>query len=150
MKTDTLTRAYQASIEAAIPAHKAFENICQPSAWWVGNTEGEAKKSGDVFTVHFSETSFVTFRLGEVIPDKKIVWHVADCYLPHLNDKKEWNGTDIVWEISSGNGSTRIDMTHVGLVPEVECYEQCETGWNHYIKESLFKLITEGKGLPKV
>ena len=34
-------------------------------------------------------------------------------------------------------------------VPGVECYENCETGWDHYIKESLFKLLTEKKGLPE-
>ena len=41
-------------------------------------------------------------------------------------------------------------MTHVGLVPGIECYEDCEKGWDFYIKESLFKFLTEGKGLPGI
>jgi len=40
-------------------------------------------------------------------------------------------------------------MTHIGLVPGIECYERCNEGWNHFIKESLFSLITEEKGLPE-
>ena len=27
----------------------------------------------------------------------------------------------------------RIDMTHVGLVPEVECYNVCEPAWNGHL-----------------
>jgi hypothetical protein len=39
-------------------------------------------------------------------------------------------------------------MTHIGLVPGVECYEDCKKGWNFYVGESLFRWMTEGKGLP--
>jgi hypothetical protein len=34
------------------------------------------------------------------------------------------------------------------LVPEVECYNACTGGWDHYLKGSLLKLLTEGKGMP--
>src|ERR1700742_801229 len=145
MKTDTLTRDYHAHITAAVPAHKAFEAICRVKAWWANNLTGESQKLGDVFTVRFGET-FVTFRLAEVVPDKKIVWHVMDCNLHWVKDKKEWKGTDVVFEISADKDLTRIYMTHVGLVPEAECFENCQGGWNHFIKESLLQLITEGTG----
>jgi hypothetical protein len=39
-------------------------------------------------------------------------------------------------------------MIHIGLVPEIECYTSCVKGWDQYVKGSLFKLLTEGKGLP--
>jgi hypothetical protein len=39
-------------------------------------------------------------------------------------------------------------MTHIGIVPSVECYDSCEKGWDLYIKESLFKYINEGRGIP--
>ena len=45
--------------------------------------------------------------------------------------------------------STQISFTHVGLVPEVECYDMCVKGWDQYVKGSLFKLITEGTGQPQ-
>ncbi len=52
------------------------------------------------------------------------------------------------FEITTKGNSTQIDFTHIGLVPEVECYNDCVKGWNQYVKDSLLKLITEGKGQP--
>ena|SRR5882762_3558669 len=147
MNTETLLNDYHCSITTTNTAKEAFENICDVSAWWATNFEGSAKKPGDLFTVRFGET-FVTFQINEAIPEKKVEWYVTDCNLHWLRDKKEWKDTKIVWEISSKNNTTQIDMTHVGLVPGVECYDTCENGWDHFVKESLFKLLTENKGLP--
>ena len=46
------------------------------------------------------------------------------------------------------DGKTQVLFTHVGLVPQVECYDGCTKGWDQYIKGSLFKLLTKGKGEP--
>ena len=139
---------YHSQLRANTTAKQAFENISHVSAWWAKNFEGSARKLNDVFTVRFGET-FVTFRITEMVADKWIVWQVEDCHLPWLNDKKEWNNTKVIWEItSSKTHSTQVDMTHVGLVPGIECYDRCEEGWDRHIKESLFKLLTEDKGQP--
>jgi hypothetical protein len=148
MNTETLVKDYHCSFTADVPAKEAFEKIARVGDWWAVDFKGSAKKTGDVFTVIFGET-FVDFKISEAIPDKKIVWQVTDCNLHWIDNKKEWNGTEVVWEVSSDNGLTRVDMTHVGLVPGVECYEMCEPGWTHHIKDSLLKLITTGKGLPE-
>jgi hypothetical protein len=50
--------------------------------------------------------------------------------------------------VYSKNGKTEIDFTHIGMVPEIECYEVCEKGWNGHIN-TLEKFINEGKGLPE-
>lgn len=139
---------YQSSITTNISAEQAFEIITRVSEWWTSNLEGNSKEPGDVFTVHFDET-FVTFKIVEAIPDKKVVWLVTDCNLHWLKDKKEWEGTKISFEILPKDNSTQINFTHVGLVPGIECFDDCKKGWDHYIRESLFKLITEGKGLPE-
>jgi hypothetical protein len=147
MNTEILTHDYHCSIAANVSASEAFDAICQVSAWWTTDFEGRAEKPGDVFTVTFGET-FSTFTITEAIPGQKVVWRVLDCNLNWLKDKKEWKDTTIEWAISSQNNLTRIDMTHFGLVPEVECFSNCQMGWNHYIQASLFKLLTEKKGLP--
>ncbi len=142
------TQDYHSSITAHISAKEAFEKIADVNDWWTANFEGSAKKLNDVFTVRFGET-FVVFKITEIHPENKIVWLVTDCHLPWLNDKKEWKNTKIVWEISHEKDETKIEMTHVGLTPDVECYENCKKGWDHFINESLFKLFTENKGLPQ-
>jgi hypothetical protein len=139
---------YHSVIEAKIAPELAFNSINSVAEWWAKDLTGKSRKLNDEFTVRFGET-FVNFRLIEVIPDRKVVWDVTDCYLHSFKDKTEWTGTKIVFEISEKNDLTRIDLTHVGLFPGVECYENCEKGWNFYFKESLFKLITTGKGQPQ-
>jgi hypothetical protein len=139
---------YQCSIAVDVTPHEAFEALNQVNEWWAKDFEGSAEKLNDVFTVHFGET-WVTFKISELIPDKKIVWQVTDCYLPWLNDKTEWNGTSVEFEISSSGDETQVTMTHIGLVPEVECYGACEAGWNEHFKGSLFKLLTEHVGMPQ-
>jgi hypothetical protein len=144
----TATKNYHAAIIAKTTANKAFEKINHVKEWWAKNFSGNSQKLNDVFTVRFGET-FVTFKLIEVVPDKKVVWLVTDCYLHWINDKKEWLNTKIVFDISEKNGSTKIDMTHLGLVPGSECYNDCKKGWDGHIKQSLYKFVTEGKGMPE-
>ena len=128
---------------------EALDAISRATEWRAQDFEGSSQKLNDVFTVHFGEVS-VTFRIVEVVPGKKIVWLVTDCNLTWLKDIKEWNGTRIEWEVSTVKNKTQISMTHVGLVPGIECYNDCENGWNFHIGTSLFKLITEGVGMPDV
>jgi len=139
---------YQSSIAADFTPAEAFEAISRVNEWWAKNFAGSAEKLNDVFTVHFGET-FVTFKITECIPDEKIAWHVTDCFLPWLKEKTEWNGTTVVFEISPLGHETQVTMTHLGLVPEVECYNGCEAGWNRHFKGSLFKLLTEHSGVPQ-
>ncbi len=139
---------YNAVITVNKSLKDVFKNISNVSKWWTENLEGSSEKLNDIFTVHFGET-FVNFKIIEVIPDKKIVWHVTDCDLLWLKDKKEWNDTKMSFELSTENNSTKMSFTHIGLVPKIECYNDCVKGWDQFIKGSLFKLITEGKGLPE-
>ena len=139
---------YRCTITAKIPVEEAFEKINRVSDWWTKKGfSGQSQKLGDTFTVRFGDT-FVDFEITEVIHGKTIVWQVKDSNLHFVKDKKEWNNTKVVWEILSENGTTKVNMTHVGLVPEVECYGNCEAGWNFYVGESLLKLFTENRGRP--
>jgi hypothetical protein len=127
----------------------AFESIASGvNEWWAANFEGSSQNLGDVFTVRFGET-FVTFKVTEFIPDQKIEWQVMDCYLPWLQDKKEWNGTRILFEFEQKGDQVQITMTHIGLRPEIECFETCVKGWDQHFKGSLYKLLSEGVGQPK-
>jgi len=131
----------------ASPA-EAMKKISQVNGWWAKSFSGSAEKLNDEFTVRFGET-FVDFRISELVPDKKVVWKVTDCNLHWIKTKKEWNGTQVVFEISPEKNKTKIDFTHIGLVPGVECYKDCEVGWDGHITNSLVNFINEGKGQPQ-
>jgi hypothetical protein len=85
-------------------------------------------------------------KLIEVVPDKKVVWHVLDNYFKFTKDKSEWKDTKIIFEISRQDNKTQIRFTHQGLVPDYECFEICRDAWTNYIQNSLRSLITTGIG----
>lgn len=138
--------SFHSSITANISAKEAFEGICKVSEWW-GCIEGKTEALNDVFTYRPNDT-WVTFKITEC-NHKKIVWHVTDCYLHFQNNKTEWTKTDVVFEIVEKEDATQINFIHVGLVPNVECYENCTKGWTQYFKGSLLQLLTTGKGKPR-
>ena len=140
---------YNATIKVSQSAKEAFKCINNVTEWWTENLEGSSHKLNDVFKLLWGGKSFVTLKIVEFIPDKKVVWQVTDSYLDWLKDKMEWQNTKMSFEISTTDNSTTIHFTHIGLVPEVECYNDCVKGWDQYIKGSLLKLITEGKGDPQ-
>ena len=141
---------YHTSITVNASAHEAFESTNAVSKWWTENLKGSSQKLNDEFTVRFDDVHVSKQKLVEVIPDKKVVWLVTDSKLNFIKDKHEWTNTKISFEIAEKDGKTQIHFTHIGLVPEIECYGACTNAWGQYIKGSLFKLITEGKGTPEL
>ncbi len=139
---------YHCDITVNAGIREAYESISKGvPKWWSKDFEGSSEHTGDKFTIRFVET-FVEFKIAEAVTDKKIVWEVTDCYLHGFADKTEWTGTRMIWEFSTEKEQTRIDMTHAGLDPEVQCYETCVKGWDFFVKQSLYKLLTEKKGMP--
>jgi hypothetical protein len=82
------------------------------------------------------------------MPGKRVVWHVLHNDFNFIEDKSEWNGTDIVFEIARKGDKTEVRFTHLGLVPAYECYDVCSNAWSGYITGSLRNLIATGKGQP--
>jgi hypothetical protein len=141
-------KSYHKIILVNASSKEAMKKISQVNLWWAKNVKGNSEKLGDKFTVDFGKT-YVDFEISELVPDKKVVWKVTDCNLDWIQAKKEWNGTEVVFEISKKEKATEIKFTHIGLVPGVECYNDCEAGWNGHLTNSLVGLINEGKGMPE-
>lgn len=139
---------YTTTLTIDLPAKEVFDNINNVTKWWTGDLEGYSHKQGDEFTVRFGDIHVSTQKIVEIIPDKKVVWLVTGSNLNFIKDKGEWTNTKISFELAGEGNTTQLVFTHTGLTPEVECYKNCTMGWDHFIKGSLFRLLTEGRGTP--
>ncbi|HEY0977251.1 MAG TPA: SRPBCC domain-containing protein [Flavobacteriales bacterium] len=136
------------------PPQEVYDAIRSIAAWWTINVEGSADRSGDSFLIRFGDpvtgrlVHRTVQRITEAVPGQRIAWTVTECLMPWLKEQEEWKGTTMVFDLSAEGEGTRIDFTHIGLTPQVECFEQCERGWTYFLEESLRELIVSGTGRP--
>ncbi len=125
---------------------EVFNAINNVGGWWQGEVKGSSKKLDDEFTYQMEDIHFSKQKLVELIPNEKVVWLVTESKLNFTKNKSEWTGTKILFEIAEINNKTQLRFTHLGLVPQFECYGGCSGAWGELIQKSLFSLITTGKG----
>jgi len=127
---------------------EVFDAINNVRGWWSEEIDGSTDKLGAEFKFHHKDLHRSTQEITESVPDKKVVWHISDARPNFVKNKTEWNGTDVVFEITKKGRKTELRFTHAGLVPAFECYGDCSGAWGFYINDSLRSLITTGKGQP--
>ena len=142
------TKGFSTSFTVDQSPHEVFDAINDVRGWWSGEIDGSTDELGAEFTYRYQGLHRSTQKITELVPGRRVVWHVADASLEFVRDKTEWNGTDIVFEIARKGDKTEVRFTHVGLVPRFQCYGDCSGAWGFYINESLRRLITTGKGEP--
>jgi hypothetical protein len=126
-------------------AYKAIQNF---RGWWSEEIEGDTDRLNEIFMYHYKDLHLCKLQLTELVLNKKLVYKVLENHFNFIKDKSEWVNTRLVFEISKEEDKTKVQFTHVGLVPEYECYNVCFDAWSGYIKNSLFNLVTTGKGNP--
>ena len=144
MKTESYTIFYTVDQSP----QEVFDAINNVRGWWSGEINGKTDKLGAEFTYRYEDLHRTTQTITEFVPGKKVVWHVSNSRVNFVKDKAEWNGTEIVFEITKKANKTQLHFTHTGLVPTIECYGDCSGAWGFYINDSLRSLITTGKGEP--
>ena len=148
---------YTTTIEVAKSPMDVFDHVNDVPNWWAKDAgeafsgqktefKGQSTKLNDEFIVRSGDRHYSLQKLIEVIPDKKVVWQVTDCKMNWLeNDKTEWMNTKMIFEIAPRGEKTILTFTHEGLVPEKECFANCQKGWDFFIKERLLTSITNNK-----
>lgn len=127
---------------------EAYKIILNVRAWWSGlygeSFEGSSGQLGDEFSflagggVHFTRQKLV-----ELVPDKKVTWLVTEANLSFVDKTDEWMGTKISFDISGEGDKTKVVFTHIGLVPQFQCYDSCAPAWTQYMQERLTAAIKE-------
>jgi hypothetical protein len=127
---------------------QAFAAIANVRGWWSGEIDGLTDELGAEFTYRYRDLHRSTQRITELIPGRRVAWHVVDGHLSFVDDATEWTGTDITFDIVPTGDGTQVRFTHVGLAPHYECFERCSSAWRFYITTSLCSLINDGSGQP--
>jgi len=127
---------------------EVFAAINDVRGWWSGNIEGDTDQLGGEFTYQYEDVHYSKQRITEFVPYEKVVWYVVDSYLSFVDDKSEWDGTQISFRVAKLGDRTEVCFTHHGLVPEDECFEACSGAWSYYMNESLREFIVSGRGAP--
>jgi len=142
MKTSDFTT----TISVDQTPQEAFNAINNVRDWWPGEIEGNTTKLNGEFSYRYKKMHYSNQKLVEVIPGKKVVWLVTESSLNFVENKSEWTGTKIIFEISEKGNKTQVRFTHQGLVPQFECFDACSNAWTDIIRDGLRALITTGKG----
>lgn len=141
---------YSQTIQLSRSAGQVFKALTDEIPfWWTTLFEGAANSKNDRFTVRFGDQIYKTIRVEELHENEKVVWYVEDSLIavPGLKNQKEWIGTMIVWNIIEMENGTVLQLEHIGLQPEIECYAICIDGWRQFVK-SLELYVETGKGQP--
>ncbi|WP_020673754.1 SRPBCC family protein [Amycolatopsis nigrescens] len=138
---------------------EVFAAVTDVRGWWSENLIGHSADLHDEFVFtddseYAGETArakegfrFVRCQLTEVVPGRRMVWHVVDSV--STDDSDEWTDTDVVFDITTDAQGTTVHFTHVGLTAaESACFEACSRAWTFFVTESLPQLITTGAGRP--
>ena len=139
---------YQLTLTLDQSPTDVFNAINRTRDWWSGEILGDTDRLGAEFSYQVDGVHFSHQKVTELIPDKKVVWHVTDAKLNFVQDGGEWKGTDILFEIERKGNKTELRFRHRGLVPAFECYANCSSAWSTLVNGNLRKLIETGKPQP--
>lgn len=139
---------YTATILVDATPEKAYNAIKDFRAWWSEEIEGRTDQLNETFFYHYKDIHLCKMKLIEMIENEKLVYKVVENEFNFIEDKTEWVGTELIFEIKEEGGQTKVEFTHQGLTPEYECFDVCNDAWTGYITNSLYNLIEHGKGEP--
>lgn len=140
---------YQKIITVNKPPSEVYAAITEHiQDWWSNDLTGAAASTGDQFNIAFNKTR-KTFSIVEAMPNEQIIWECVKAYIDmsSLKNKAEWEGTRLIWTLSTNGQGTTLTFLHEGLDQSFECYSVCEAGWDTFLA-SLHTYLSTGIGKP--
>ena len=142
------TKDFSTTIRVDQTPQEVFNAINDVHGWWSEEIVGRTSKLNDEFNYRYKDVHLCKIRLINIVPGKEVVWLVLENHFSFTKDKTEWKDTKMSFEISQEDNKTKLVFTHIGLVPDYECFDVCNEAWTNYINVSLRNLIATGKGTP--
>ena len=125
--------------------YTAINNV---RGWWSEEIEGPTDKLNKEWFYHYKDIHLCKMKVVEMIPNQKVVWEVMENSFSFVTEAEEWMGNHLIFEIAQEGAQTKLTFTQEGLTSAYECFNVCQEAWTNYINNSLYSLITTGKGKP--
>jgi uncharacterized protein YndB with AHSA1/START domain len=133
-------------ISVGAPIERVYEAIATIEGlrgWWTPITGGSAAVGGELRFEFRGLDECIIMRVDRSDRPRSVHW---TCTLH--TEIPEWVGTRIEFELrNTGPQACELQFRHVGLIPELQCYPDCELGWDHFLG-SLAALAETGRGSP--
>ena len=122
-----------------------FASAAGVGRWW-GPTEGDAGVGGTLVT-SFGDHGVNTMRVLEAGPTR-VVWEsIASDGTTPTGHAQEWLGTTMEFDIVPAGTGTQLCFRHVGLTPQLECWDDCFAAWTYFMA-SIEAFAETGTGTP--
>ena len=111
--------------------------------WWTPLVRGSPRVGGVLRFRFKGLAEHIDMQVEESVEPLRVAWACkVHSSLP------EWKGTRIAFDIEAvGADRCKLRLEHAGLVPALECYEDCSLGWEHFLG-SIALYAETGRGLP--
>ncbi len=141
-------KSYSSQITVNVSPAIAFNAITQEMDQWWGQVSNRVHEKDDTFTSFFDEETRWTFRITHIEPNIAIDMECIDAHHTFTGApaaiRQEWLGTTLRWQLSPIPDGTVIQFVHEGLVPELNCFDICSAGWDHFFVNSLQRYLDDG------
>lgn len=134
------------TIAVHAPRENVFDALTTPKGlrgWWTTLAKGNGLAGGELKLAFEGLDEHIRMRVDRATRPSSVQW---TC-LEHT-ELDEWNGTTLTFDLASRrSGACELRFQHVGLTPKLACFEDCESGWEHFLG-SLSAYLERGEGAP--
>ncbi|MCO1335375.1 SRPBCC domain-containing protein [Microbulbifer sp. OS29] len=141
---------YTTSFLSPATPERAYRVVAEQMPHWWTPTSAPFLAVGDTAKTGFDGQSYWVFRAKALIPQKLIELECIESFMvsEQVDTPREWEGSTLRFEFVEQPGGIRLTFTHIGLRPEMKCWNMCKRGWDHYLPGSLQNYLKNGAGKP--
>jgi uncharacterized protein YndB with AHSA1/START domain/ketosteroid isomerase-like protein len=137
---------YVRELQFASSRERVFQGLATLEGlggWWTTRVSGNPAPGGELELIFDRHDQKIVLHVDEVTSPSRVVWTCTTHTAHH-----DWDGTRIVFALDANReGGGTLRFRHAGLIPTLDCYESCESGWDYFLA-SLVSYAERGMGTP--
>jgi uncharacterized protein YndB with AHSA1/START domain len=137
---------YSGRVTVRAPRERVFDALATlegPRGWWTPLVTGSAARGGELHFAFEGVIDKIVMRVDVARRPSAVHWSCVE-----HSGHPEWVGTQLAFYIvERGPEESELRLRHIGLVPELDCYDVCERGWMHFLP-SIAAYVERGQGSP--